>query len=378
MRCLFVSNGYGEDGIACTLALAFLAHDPAMEVMGYPVVGVGAAYEKQGLTCLVQNRVFPSGGFIRSLGDLFGDLKAGLLGHVWRMRSELKRYGGSVDMIVVVGDVFALMMARSLHCPVLFFPTAKSELFMAHSFLERWAIRRWAVCSFPRDQVTTDVFVKQGLPARFFGNPMMDDLGCDRRVFETVTGIVVGLLPGSRDEGMDNFLYFLQVCQRVAQLQPGAQFCCAFPQSLSLEVLKERCDWKFCGHEKGVVILDEGSGIEVVLTTDFLAVINQADVVLGLAGTANEQAVHVGTPVVCFPGFGPQSSVTRFREQKQLLGELLTVCETQDVDEISGVLCQEVGKKKRDVELSKTSASAAIVGFVMGDVLGNVGARGGT
>ena len=54
---------------------------------------------------------------------------------------------------------------------------------------------------------------------------------------------------------------------------------------------------------------------------DFL---DLSDKVIGLAGTANEQAIHAGIPVFSFVGTGPQSSKKRFLEQQQLLSAPFT------------------------------------------------------
>ena len=48
-----------------------------------------------------------------------------------------------------------------------------------------------------------------------------------------------------------------------------------------------------------------------------------ADVVVGLAGTANEQAAWLGKPVVTFPGPGTQATRRFVELQQRLLGEAL-------------------------------------------------------
>jgi uncharacterized protein (TIGR03492 family) len=57
-----------------------------------------------------------------------------------------------------------------------------------------------------------------------------------------------------------------------------------------------------------------------VWTQDIATVIEQSGVVIGMAGTANEQAALYGRTVLVFPGTGPQTTAKRFREQAQLIG----------------------------------------------------------
>ena len=53
------------------------------------------------------------------------------------------------------------------------------------------------------------------------------------------------------------------------------------------------------------------------------------DGVVGLAGTANEQAAGLGKPVVTFPGRGPQFTAEFARMQKRLLGEAVALTERE-------------------------------------------------
>ena len=50
-----------------------------------------------------------------------------------------------------------------------------------------------------------------------------------------------------------------------------------------------------------------------------------SQVVIGLSGTANEQAVGLGKPVVTFVGRGSQFTEKFVRTQKKLLGEAISV-----------------------------------------------------
>ena len=57
MTVLFVSNGYGEDVIACQLAKAIREIDLDVDMMACPLVGDGVVYRNHGLDILGKNRI---------------------------------------------------------------------------------------------------------------------------------------------------------------------------------------------------------------------------------------------------------------------------------------------------------------------------------
>src|SRR5690606_21491486 len=59
------------------------------------------------------------------------------------------------------------------------------------------------------------------------------------------------------------------------------------------------------------------------------AILRECHLVVGLAGTANEQAAGLGKPVVAFPGPGFQATETFLTDQRRLLGEAVSVAPPQ-------------------------------------------------
>jgi uncharacterized protein (TIGR03492 family) len=66
----------------------------------------------------------------------------------------------------------------------------------------------------------------------------------------------------------------------------------------------------------------------LLLTTAFADALAHAAVVLGMAGTAHEQAAAMGRPVVGFPGQGAQFGPQFLRSQRRLLGDALIAART--------------------------------------------------
>jgi uncharacterized protein (TIGR03492 family) len=68
-------------------------------------------------------------------------------------------------------------------------------------------------------------------------------------------------------------------------------------------------------------ILAQTDGIEILCRSDaFAEIMTASDIVVGMAGTAIEQAVGLGKPVIQIPGKGPQFTYRFAEAQMRLLG----------------------------------------------------------
>ncbi len=356
-RVLIVSNGHGEDHIACRL----IAEMQDWEILVLPLAGMGAAYAALGYTPLMTHPPMPSGGFIRSFRMLCKDVSAGLIGALRQARKLAKQHAENVDLVIAVGDVFCLGMAGWGHkTPVYFLPTAKSDAFMPHSAIERRLIRALAKRSYTRDALTAAGLSKYGLDAVFLGNPMMDGLwqtqsppafGEDKPV--------LALVPGSRDEAYLNLVYMLNIAQH-AQLEYGCHVVWAKSPELSLTKFIShypKNTWSFGPTGNW---LRDTHGTLVHIVPHFPDVLAVADVVLGLSGTANEQAMYVGKPVYAFEGFGPQSTLKRFEEQKALMGGVLHILTPRDPEVILAAVGQALGARHQMPPAPDKRAAAMI------------------
>src|SRR5438552_595314 len=210
-----------------------------------------------------------------------------------------------------------------LHCPPcssLATATAKSEYNEPHRWLERMLVRRHAAAVFTRDQATADALRRAGLPATYAGNPLMDTIGLTGTlVSPDATGPTVTILPGSRADAYTNLQPLLHLCAAVAR-RVQANFLCALASSIDVDRAKadvEAAGWQATGD------LLKREGATVRLTRAFGDAVQAADVVVGLAGTANEQAAGLGKPVVTFAGPGTQATRRFVELQQRLLGEAL-------------------------------------------------------
>ena len=315
MNIRFVSNGYGEDYIACKLASRLLETQSSVCIDAVPLVGEGNQYVSLGITPQITQRMLPSGGFLFRFKDIVLDILAGGLRALFKQYRVLRQ--GHYDYQVVVGDIFALLMATRGHSiPTYFLPTAKTERAIPHLWLEFWLMRRYAIKVFPRDIETHRVLLSHSISSIFYGNPMFDDMCSDLPKPSVFT---MGILPGSRLEAIGNMAKILQILPHI-KVNFDIQYKVSLSPSFTFEHIERVCadiDWRFC--KSSMKWVYNKMGLEVYVSYQFFDVIQESSVVLGLAGTANEQAMFVSRPVISFIGTGPQSSKKRFLQQQQLI-----------------------------------------------------------
>lgn len=353
-RILVMSNGHGEDIIGAALLKDLLARASDLTVRVLPIVGEGNAYRHLPVELLGPCELLPSGGFMRqNVKNLWMDLKAGLLGHTQAQIRLLRKLRSEVDLVLAVGDVLLVILAGwFVRKPMVFLPTAKSEYITGHYAAEVRLMRRYASLVLPRDARTAEALRQSGVPARFVGNAMMDSFAVKGVDFGIEAGRqTIGILPGSRAEAYNNMRIILRVIEELAarSAEPYA-YIAALADQLSLEELGaavESPGWRLqypmaavsAQFPPGVAAILRGRGdLAVKLTRGYFGdVLRQSDIFIGLAGTANEQAVGMGKPLVAFPGGGPQFNRKFLATQQKLLGGSIAVVEP-DPAGIAGAL----------------------------------------
>lgn len=314
-RVLIVSNGHGEDAVGAALAGRL---EPPAAVTAYPLVGTGRVYSR---VRLIDPRAdFPSGGFGARGRGWLTDLRVGALRQWSRQRRAIRDQRGRADLTIAVGDVYCLWMASAARAPVVLVATAKSARHDPYSRPEIRILQSLAERVYARDEETAAALRAHGVEAAYMGNPLMDTVGTpsspSRR---SVDSHVVALLPGSRTDAYGNLRELLRLVDAVHPRAPVRWVCALAPtldhRTLAASPVKE--SWS-----AAETALTRGD-VRVELTGDFAGAVRDADVVVGLAGTANEQAAGLGKPVVAFPGEGPQFTARFLAAQQRLLGDAL-------------------------------------------------------
>ena len=331
-----LSNGHGEDVVAVELVRALRQRRPDLRLQAFPIVDTGSAYQAADVPLLGPRRALPSGGFaFHSLEYLWRDLRAGLLPLTLAQLRALRRL--DTDVLLVVGDIYAQALsafvrtrARFVVQPLVsawlsrgFDPRRPNRLLMENiTYLERALMRHLATQVYLRDAPTAAMLCRHGLShVQALGNPMLDALKGTPIAALADEPFVVALLPGTRLHTPKALSLMLDALGRLERVTAVVAWAGA-----ALPPLPgwERRDG---GDETGLLVsLLRGGAAVHLYEGRFADVLASADLVIGTAGTANEQAASLGLPLLSF-ALPPHYTEAYTRNQKRLLGAALTLVE---------------------------------------------------
>ena len=162
----------------------------------------------------------------------------------------------------------------------------------------------------------------------FLGNPFMDKFFFrDKQLKKSEFSI--GLFPGSRfPEILDNFVLILEVLEALSDLSyfQKIEFNFAIVNSLSSskirEIFKNR-KWVYLEkiNEKNLLRFQYRSLKVNLYWNNFDEILLQSRCCISMAGTAAEQAIGLGKPVIQIEGKGPQFTKSFAEAQRRLLGK---------------------------------------------------------
>jgi uncharacterized protein (TIGR03492 family) len=332
-KVLFISNGHGEDVSSSMVAQALRQQDPTVQIGAMPIVGAGNAYHKLNIPVIGPTKAdMPSGGFsYMNRWLLVEDVFDGLIGRLSQQIKAVRQYCQDADLIFATGDEVVLGIAAMTKCPYLSLLCSTSAHYegqlrvslIKDSLL--WSSRCKKI--FTRGRFATEVLHKRGFKkSMFVGNPFMDALiPSGRDLHLDPQRPCVALLPGSRlPEAANNLVTLLRLSIELSalQMQPKLwlaltpNFMVGDPSPLQEVVTAE--GWEFKTNRLYYPTLD----LQVGFATDsFADILEQSNLVCGMAGTAIEQAVGLGKAIVQLPGAGPQFTYSFAEAQMRLLGD---------------------------------------------------------
>ena len=312
---IVTSNGYGEDTIGAIMAQKLRQLYPGLNVRALPVVGAGWDYTQRGIEVLENTFISPTGGVVKySFRDLWKDIRAGLLGHIFQQLKALGNLRGKVRTVICVGDVYLLLQTLwgQGQTPILL-ATAKTVYLRGHWKLEKMILKYRCRRVWTRDQETSREILAMGGNAFYGGNPIMDLLRDNNEgedPWESEHGLArILILPGSRTRAYRDMSLVLDTAVLVRGSIPS-EFVAVLAPSIDMErLIKENEGWSL----EGNFIEKEGFRIRLY-DQGLVQAARGADIVLGLGGTANQLCAGLGKPVVSILEKGKQV-------QKKLLGE---------------------------------------------------------
>jgi uncharacterized protein (TIGR03492 family) len=335
-KVLFISNGHGEDLNATEISKALLQQQPQLEIAAMPIVGQGNAYRKMNIKDIGPTESLPSGGFIyNDRLKLLADIRSGLFTLLWKQIKFIRKCSEDCVTILAVGDIVALVAAYLTGKPYAIFIVSSSAYYenrMKFPLLNDWLIKSDRCRQiFTRDRYTAEILNKLGYDkAVFAGYPVMDVLNQTGKDLELLPNVpMVAFLPGSRlPEAGTNLQLLLDLAIATTSHFPnGVQFRAAITPNLCtpneagiipLQQLAQQRGWEDRGN--GCIFHPEHQISILCFSDAFADILHQCDLVVGMAGTAIEQAVGLGKPVIQIPSAGPQFTYTFAETQMRLLG----------------------------------------------------------
>ena len=311
-RLIVASNGYGEDAMGVCLAQKLKKRFPDANVCAFPLVGRGDPYSKNEIEIVSPIIDTPTGGIIKyHVKDLLTEIRAGLFGHIGRQLRRWKKLSGRCNTVLCVGDAYLLFHTLwGQGKKALLVATAKTKYINGHWKLESLLYRKGALKVWTRDEATSDELRDYGVNAAFEGNPIMD-LQCDRRdsvqLWQSGTRILV--LPGSRGRAYRDLSFVLAALEKIAQKRPVSAVMVLAPSISSEKIVQIAMGWTYDGES----LTRENITVRL-FTGDVTQVAAGAELLLGLAGTANQVCAGMGIPVLSIQEKGKYV-------QKKLLGD---------------------------------------------------------
>jgi uncharacterized protein (TIGR03492 family) len=333
-RVLLLSNGHGEDLSGALLARELMQRGVAVEAL--PLVGHGHAYRQAGIPVLGPTRDFSTGGLgYTSLGGRLTELREGQYVDLLRRLGNLR--GRRDHLIVAVGDLLPVLVAWLCRRPTLVYLVAYSSHYEGRLRLPwpcGWLLRRRRMLRiWSRDPLTAGDLSRQlARPVSFLGNPFLDLVTGDHDPIPNDAQQGLAVLPGSRlPEALRNLERLLDLLSRLPERLQA-------PQRLALRAaLVSSLDARHVGRlaaprgwrlEPGRGAAD-GLAPQVLVRGQqrlqlhwgrFPAVLHGCDLAVSMTGTAAEQAVGLGKPVLQVEGEGPQFTAGFAEAQRRLLG----------------------------------------------------------
>jgi uncharacterized protein (TIGR03492 family) len=305
---LFVSNGHGEAAIAARIARD-LRSRAGLRTDHFALVGAG--FGSDGFPDVGPQRAMPSGGLV-AMGNVrafAADVRAGFFGLLARQTAFLRAAHGTYAAVVAVGDVYALLLARLARRPIVYVGTAKSEYVASYGPGERRVLAS-AARIFVRDAATAHALQRRGVPAEAPGNVIVDLLASDERVDWQGARERIAVLPGSRERAYDDAARLIEVVRAVGARVAGVRTLVSVAPGLDPE--------RFAPLTAG----DPAVGL---WRGELGALLAEATLAVGQAGTANEAAAACGVPVVALELDDARKSAWYRMRQARLLGEALAV-----------------------------------------------------
>ena len=333
-RILLLSNGHGEDLSGSLIAKQLLNSGYSVDAL--PIVGSGVHYEEKKINIIGKTKEFSTGGigynsFKGRLTEIFGGEILYLLKRLYLTYKIRTNY----NYFFVVGDIVPVFFAWVCKKDFFTYLVAYSSHYEGRLKLP-WPAKFFLLSKNAKKIYTRDLLTSHDLSLQlkkkvsFLGNPFMDKFFVlDKEVKQS--DFSIGVLPGSRfPENIDNFVLTLEVLESLSKFDyfQKIEFNFALVNSLSMiktrEIMESR-KWVSLEriNEKNLLRFKYKSITVNLFWNTFSEILIQSRLCISMAGTASEQAIGLGKPVIQIEGKGPQFTKSFAEAQRRLLGQFV-------------------------------------------------------
>jgi uncharacterized protein (TIGR03492 family) len=331
-KILILSNGHGEDLSGSLIAKQFVKNGYSVHAL--PIVGKGNHYEKEKIKIIGKTKQFSTGGigynsFKGRLTEIFRGEIFYLLQRLYLTYKIRKKY----DYFFVVGDIVPVFFAWICNKDFFTYLVAYSSHYESKLKLpwpsKFFLLSQKAKKIYTRDSLTANDLTSQlKKKVSFLGNPFMDKLLSRKKEFKE-SEFSIGLFPGSRlPETLDNLVLILEVLETLSDLKyfQKIDFNFAIVNALSSSKIKDifkKRRWLYLEKIKENYLMKfQFKSLEVnIYWNNFDKILLKSRCCISMAGTAAEQAIGLGKPVIQIEGKGPQFTKSFAEAQRRLLGK---------------------------------------------------------
>ncbi|KGG06201.1 lipid-A-disaccharide synthase-related protein [Prochlorococcus marinus] len=333
-KILVLSNGHGEDLSGSLIAKQFLKSGYSVDAL--PIVGKGNNYEKEKIKIIGKTKEFSTGGIGYNslkgrLSEIFGGEILYLLRRLYLTYKLRKNY----DYFFVVGDIVPVFFAWICKKDFFTYLVAYSSHYEGKLKLpwpsKFFLLSQRAKKIYTRDSLTAnDLTLQLKKKVSFLGNPFMDKFFARNKELKK-SEFSIGLFPGSRfPEIIENFVLILEVLEHLSDLRyfQKIEFNFAIVNALSAakikEIFKKRRWFKLEKITEKDLLKFQYKTLEVnIYWNNFEKILLKSRCCISMAGTAAEQAIGLGKPVIQIEGKGPQFTKSFAEAQRRLLGKYI-------------------------------------------------------
>jgi uncharacterized protein (TIGR03492 family) len=331
-KILILSNGHGEDLSGSLIAKQFAKSGHSVNAL--PIVGKGNHYVKEKIKIIGKTKEFSTGGigynsFKGRLTEIFGGEIFYLLKRLYLAYKIRKKY----DYFFVVGDIVPIFFAWFCKKDFFTYLVAYSSHYEGKLKLpwpsKFFLLSQMAKKIYARDSLTAyDLTLQLKKKVSFLGNPFMDKFFLrDKEIKESEFSI--GLFPGSRfPEILENLVLILELLEALSDLRyfHKIEFNFAIVNALSSSKIKDifkNRKWLYLEKikENHLLKFQYNSLVVNIYWNNFDKILLKSKCCISMAGTAAEQAIGLGKPVIQIEGKGPQFTKSFAEAQRRLLGK---------------------------------------------------------